>query len=43
MKQEKRMKFITAIVLSAAISGCAQFPFCPEIKLAMCPSAQVAK
>lgn len=29
-------------ILAVMLTGCAQFPVCPEIKLAMCP-AQVAK
>jgi hypothetical protein len=30
------------LIILAMLTGCAQFPVCPEIKLAMCP-AQVAK
>lgn len=31
-----------ALLIILALTACAQFPICPEIKLAMCP-AQVAK
>lgn len=30
------------LIITLAVSGCAQFPVCPEIKLAMCP-AQAAQ
>lgn len=40
MKSEKPMKAIIIIALAVAAAGCAQFPICPEIKLAMCPAQE---
>jgi hypothetical protein len=31
---------ITTIIILALLTGCASFPVCPEIKLAMCPAPQ---
>lgn len=31
------------LIILMMLGGCAQMPICPEIKLAMCPSQQVAK
>lgn len=31
------------LIILAMLSGCAQMPVCPEIKLAMCPQAAVNK
>lgn len=28
------------LVILMLLSGCASFPVCPEIKLAMCPASQ---
>lgn len=35
------IKIKALILISLAmLAGCAQFPVCPEIKLAMCPSGE---
>ena len=31
------------LMMAILLPGCAQFPICPEIKLAMCPAQAVQK
>lgn len=33
------MRLIIPAITMLILSGCASFPVCPEIKLAMCPAA----